>query len=68
MSRKKRMQYRGMSRDVQYNPWMRLIHGSHYDVEKHEMKTGKIRLRVTDGFETVRITYDKLEDFRKDWC
>ena len=64
----KRMQYIGASRDVQHNPWMRLVHGCHYKVEKHKMRSGKIRARVSDDYETTRVAYNSEADFKKDWC
>ena len=63
-----RMQYKGLSRDIAYNPWMRLIHGRHYDVEIHKMRSGKIRVRVIDDIDVSRITYDSLHDFNAEWC
>ena len=65
----KRMQYKGASRDIAYNPWMRLVHGRHYIVDKHEMSSGKIRARVSDDdYETVRIMYKDKRDFEQEWC
>lgn len=65
----KKMQYRGPSRDIAYNPWMRLVHGRHYKVDVYEMSSGKVRARVSeDDFDTVRVTYKNKEAFEKDWC
>lgn len=68
MPKTKRMQYKGESRDALYNPWMRLVHGMHYDVEKRVMSSGKVRCLVSDGVEVVRITYDTKREFEKEWC
>ena len=68
MGKKKRRQYKGPSMDIQYNPWLRLIHGRHYDTEKTEMSSGKIRLRITDEYETAMITYKDNQEFEDNWC
>ena len=67
MSKKKRMQYRGPSRDIQSNPWLRLVHGRRYDLEIHEMSSGKVRVRVSEDYETARITYGNKDEFKADW-
>lgn len=64
----RRMQYKGRSRDISYNPWLRLVHGRHYDVEENAMRSGKIRIRVTDGFETAREMYPDRAAFDREWC
>ena len=65
----KQMQYKGPSRDVVYNPWFRLVRGQVYNVEKHEMKSGKVRARVSDeDHETVRLMYGNRREFDREWC
>ena len=68
MSKKKRMQYKGPSRDIHYNPWMRLVHGRHYMVEVHEFPSGKIRLKIWDDIDMCRETYSSKADFESEWC
>lgn len=68
MSKKKRMQYKGESKDIAYNPWLRLVHGRHYHVEKTKMSSGKIRVRVFDELDTGRVFYDDESEFKKEWC
>ena len=66
--KKKRMMYRGASRDISYNPWLRLVHGKRYELEIHKMRSGKYRVTVIEEFERARITYKDKRDFEKDWC
>lgn len=68
MGKKKRLMYRGPSRDIKYNPWLRLTHGVRYDIEIHKMRSGKIRVTVTDGYERARISYNTKDEFDKEWC
>lgn len=68
MSKRKRLMYRGPSKDVKYNPWLRLVHGMRYDVEVHKMKSGKIRINVIDGYDRARLTYENKREFDKEWC
>ena len=65
--KKTRMLYKGPSRDISYNPWLRLIHGKRYDVEVHKMKSGKYRLTVTDEFDRARISYKDRSEMKKEW-
>ena len=68
MSKKKRLMYRGESRDATTSPWLRLVHGRHYDVEKHVTHSGKVRARISDGYECARIDYKSQHAFDKEWC
>ena len=65
---KKKLLYRGITRHVQYNPWLELEHGKRYEVDVHIMESGKVRALVKDGFDRVRIFYKDKEDFDKEWC
>lgn len=65
---RKRMMYKGPSRDLKYNPWLRLIHGKRYDMETHKTTSGKYRVTVIEGFDRVRISYDSKKEFEKEWC
>ena len=64
----KLMRYTGKSRDLDHNPWLRLVNGRPYEVNVLEMKSGFVRIRIRDGFETERISYKSKEDYEKEWC
>ena len=66
--RNKRYLYRGVSRNVKYNPWIELEHGKRYEVDVHVTESGKVRALVTDGFDRVRIFYKNKDEFEKEWC
>ena len=66
--KKKRLMYRGPSKDISYNPWFRLVHGKRYDLEVIKRKSGRIRVNVTDGYERARIFYATEKEMDRDWC
>ena len=65
--RKSEMSYVGLTRKVDYSPWMRLVHGKTYTVEKIKMPSGRVRANVTDDFDRVRLFYDSEKDFEMEW-
>lgn len=68
MPKVKRLMYRGITKDITYNPWLRLVHGTRYDVEKIVMPSGKIRANVSNGMDRARIFYDDNNAFKRDWA
>ena len=59
--------YRGYSRDIKYNPWMRLVHGRKYHVKTHVMPSGRVRVLVKDDIDVCRIFYENELDFILEW-
>ena len=68
MTKRKRMQYKGPSTDIRSNPWIRLVHGRHYEIEPKELSSGRIRVRVFEDIDVARITYRDKEAFDREWC
>lgn len=68
MTKRKRLQYKGPSTDIKSNPWIRLVHGRHYEVEVKEMSSGKVRMRIFEGVDVARVSYETRRDFEMDWC
>lgn len=68
MSRWQRMQYRGAARDIQYSPWVRLIHGRHYEVKADQLRSGKVRCKIKENDIVVKAFYKDEFAFSREWC
>ena len=62
-----RMTYVGLTRGVDYSPWMSLKHGKVYYVEKMRLPSGRVRANVVDDYDRARLFYESEEDFEMEW-
>lgn len=61
------MMYAGESRKIDNSVWLKLVRGRLYEVEVLETKSGKVRIRIRDGYDTGRLSYSSKEEFDAEW-